>query len=80
MANCPKCDRALPTVDGEPIIVQTGLNRREGMIYSCPFCVVILSVQIDPIVIKSDIIEEVVDRVRGLLEPLRKNPRLSRMG
>jgi hypothetical protein len=68
MAECPKCGRTVRTVKGEPVPVDGGPGHHwNGLAYTCPSCSAILSVSIDPISLKSDMVAEILDEVRRLL-------------
>jgi hypothetical protein len=67
MADCPKCGHPLSGVDGEHMPVFTGMQQWNGIAYSCPACNVLLSVEIDPIALKADIVAEVTAVVRRWL-------------
>ena len=52
MANtgkCPKCEKKLIKVIGEPVKIESGKEKVKGVYYLCPHCKSILSVQIDPL-------------------------------
>lgn len=58
---CPKCDKLLSYVNIEDIDVKVGLQIQwRGISYICPFCRSVLNIQIDPIAIKTDTVNEVV--------------------
>jgi hypothetical protein len=60
---CPKCERAIAKVDHEPVIVGSyPKNEWNGISYICPHCRTVLSVQIDPISIYSDIMQAINKR------------------
>lgn len=68
MANCPKCGRTARTVNAENVSVDGGPSHRwVGVAYTCQSCSAILSVAIDPIAVKDEIVLEVLDEVRRLL-------------
>jgi hypothetical protein len=61
----PKCNYVPTTVNAEPVmIVGDGGQRWVGVAHVCPNCNVILSVGIDLIALKSDIVSEVIDALR----------------
>lgn len=52
---CPKCDKIITNVNlGNVFASVPGGTKWKAISYLCPFCSVILSVQIDPIAIKTD--------------------------
>ena len=55
-AICPKCDRPVPKVSIVPLHATSGPGQDtwKGVAYTCPHCSVILSIQIDPIAIRTD--------------------------
>lgn len=65
---CPKCERTITNVKIETVSVSVGFTPEwEGISYVCPFCSAILSVQIDPIALKTDIIDGVVKELKGYM-------------
>ena len=67
---CPHCNVQLSYVNLQTCDVHVaGHNRWVGSSYICPACQAILSVSIDPIALKTDIIEKVVEEVKRLLRP-----------
>ncbi len=65
MASCSGCKNPLSCVRGEHITVQTATKNWNGIAYVCPSCDAVISVEIDPIALKSDIVmTEVVGRLR----------------
>ena len=68
MSKCPKCEKALIYVNLNGIDIHVGgKSRWHGSTYSCPACLSILSVSIDPISLKSDIIDGVASELKKLL-------------
>lgn len=64
MAKCPKCERAIFTARLSAISIPSGTTTWVGVAYSCPSCDVVLSVGIDPIALKTDIVDEVLSGLR----------------
>ena len=64
---CPHCNALLNNVNIKDVNVRAGINRNEwrGIAYICPFCQKILSVAIDPIAIKTDIVDDLFGRLQG---------------
>jgi hypothetical protein len=63
---CPKCEKLLSTVNCSGIDVKVALGTTwKGISHICPFCNTILSVQIDPIAIKTDIVNDLFKKLRG---------------
>jgi hypothetical protein len=50
LGKCPKCDKEMPYINGGTIKIKRQQHPKpyRGVVYSCPNCSVILSVQIDP--------------------------------
>jgi hypothetical protein len=65
MALCPKCDAPIHHARLENMTINAPEEQFVGVSYSCPVCHHILSVSIDPIAIKADIVDEIVERLRG---------------
>ena len=69
LSKCPKCEQHISSYDIKDI--EGNVNKVptwRSVAYVCPFeeCQTILSVAIDPIALKSDIIEEVVKKLKGI--------------
>lgn len=59
LGKCPKCENVILYVNLEAIDVRfSGQSKWKGVSYCCPRCNTVLSVAIDPIAIKSDIVRE----------------------
>ena len=60
---CPKCEKVLNSVKIEKIDVSLNLQPKWlGVSYVCPNCSTILSVGIDPIALKTDLVKELRSR------------------
>ena len=68
---CPKCERAVSSVviDGVSASEFLGSSSWKGISYLCPHCKTILGVQIDPIAVKTDTVNAVVEI---LMQKLRR--------
>jgi hypothetical protein len=64
MAKCPKCERTLSYVNAEKVSIKSGRASWKGIAYCCPSCHTAISVTIDQIALKSDIVGEVVRQLR----------------
>ena len=63
---CPKCDQFMNHVNLEYIDVNVALKSQwKGVSYLCPYCSCILSVGIDPIAIKADIVGEISRKLQA---------------
>lgn len=63
---CAKCEKLINHVTANSVDVNVLLGTTlKGISYSCPFCHTVLSVQIDPIAIKTDIVNELFKKLRG---------------
>jgi hypothetical protein len=60
MGTCPKCEATVTTVQIGDVSVRAGPKSWRGIKYYCPSCGCVLSVAIDPIAIKADIVEEIL--------------------
>jgi len=64
---CPKCESTIRKVKIEDVDVYVGMqNAWRGISYICHSCNSVLSVQIDPVALKADIIQGVFNKIRGL--------------
>jgi hypothetical protein len=62
---CPKCEGTIGFVNIEHVNVREGLqNKWHGVSLICPHCRTVLGVSIDPIALKSDIVEEILQGLR----------------
>ena len=61
MNKCPKCDATILNIK----VGNVDVNGLKGIAHCCPFCGVIISVQIDPMALKADIVDEVTKKLRG---------------
>ena len=58
---CPNCDKTLTNVNIEDVTISVGFTpTSKGVSYVCPDCHSILSVQIDPVALKAEIIDAVI--------------------
>jgi hypothetical protein len=63
---CPKCERLTPALNIEPVdIREAGRSAWKGVTLSCPFCHAIMGASIDPIAIKTDIVNAVIGALKG---------------
>jgi hypothetical protein len=56
-AKCPKCEGALRRVVVESITLDQDETSLKGATYSCPHCGTCLNVSIDPLALKTEIVE-----------------------
>ena len=65
MGTCPKCGNTVTNVRIEDVDVIPGpYDRWRGIKYVCPSCDCVLSVAIDPVALKTDVVEEILDILR----------------
>ncbi len=65
MGKCPKCGKLVTWVNTMSADAKAGARTWRGVLYCCPFCSTVLGVQIDPVALKADIVDEVVKKLRG---------------
>ncbi len=63
---CPKCENTVLYVNAENVEIRTGAGGEtwNGISYKCPLCETILSVSIDPVALKTDILSDVLRGIR----------------
>ena len=62
---CPKCQKVISCVKIEGVDVKEGFESRwRGVSYYCPHCYTILSVQIDPIAVQTDTVDDIVEKLK----------------
>ena len=66
---CPKCGNLVETVNSSPVTIQVGDSSFKGATYQCAnwVCQAVLGCELDPIVLKHDIVNQVVAQVKALL-------------
>lgn len=64
---CPKCEKVVTraTIADVPAKAFMGRMQWNAISFSCPHCSTILGIQIDPIAIKTDLIDELMRKLRG---------------
>jgi len=68
MALCPHCEsRITDVVIQDATIAGFGSPQWHGITYACPNCQKVLSVAIDPVALKNDVVHEFVDAVQTIL-------------
>lgn len=62
---CPKCEEIVSSVRIEDIDINLGpAIDWQGVSYCCPSCDTVLGVQLDPVALKTDIINVLVEELR----------------
>lgn len=56
----PKCENLLGSVEISDVNVVAGMNSWNGISFNCPFCHSILSVDIDPVALKTDTVNAIL--------------------
>jgi hypothetical protein len=64
MAKCPKCEKTFSNVRCEHVDVNASGGDWHGVAYSCPWCQSALGVEIDPIALKTDIVNQLMQALR----------------
>jgi hypothetical protein len=67
MAKCPKCDSMFSSANLEPIQLNQPRQKWKGVAYNCPSCATAISISIDPLAIRNEIITDVVAEIKKLL-------------
>jgi len=62
---CPHCGKLVTSLRGNALEATINVKSWKAVTYSCPACHSILSCQIDPVALKTDIINGVVKKLRG---------------
>lgn len=66
MGKCPKCQNSITSVKTEDITMDVGFQPTwQGFSHLCPRCNTVLSVEINPLLVKDDIVNEVVKKLKG---------------
>ena len=62
---CPKCGKALAEVQIEPLDIKRGTRTAyHGVSFSCPSCHTVLSTGIDPVVLKVEILKQLLEDLK----------------
>lgn len=62
---CPKCETATTAVQIESVDIREGPNKAWlGIMLLCPSCRTILGISIDPVALKTEIIDSVTEAIR----------------
>jgi len=64
MSKCPKCEQSLTEIRVEEVTLNAGRKVWNGVTYFCPHCYTVLSVELDPIALKADIVKQVLHELR----------------
>lgn len=62
--NCPKCDVAVKSVNLREIAIKAPGANWVGVSYQCSHCDAVLSVGIDPVALKNDLVDQIVEALR----------------
>lgn len=67
LSSCPVCKGVVSHVNGDGVEINMGYDKKtwNGVLYKCPHCNTVLGCQIDPIAIKSDIVDELFKRLKA---------------
>lgn len=61
---CPHCKTALMRATASKIEIQSGGAKFLGVSYSCPSCSAVLSVELDPLALKADLVSELKKEIQ----------------
>jgi hypothetical protein len=70
MSKCPKCDGFITQVQLAEVNIPAGTKAWKGVSYSCPLCQCLLSVGIDPVALKTDMVYEVSQEIKKLQQEI----------
>jgi len=66
MKKCPKCEKIITSVTIDDVNgCVLSMPTWKTISYQCPYCNTVLGVQIDPVAIKTDIVNEIVKALKG---------------
>lgn len=65
-SKCPKCEKVLVGLNLESCVasVPFGGGQYNAIMLSCPYCSAVVSAQIDPIALRTDIVNMVVNKLK----------------
>lgn len=67
MANCPKCEKPITSVQASPVEVRTGTfhyTTFKGIAYTCPNCDSVLSVTLDQMTLMTETVDRIISALR----------------
>jgi len=65
MANCPKCNKPFFMLNAQALKTQVQFGHElSSLAYTCPSCHAVLSVGIDPVRLKAEIVSELFQRLK----------------
>jgi hypothetical protein len=72
MVKCPKCEAFLLDVNIDAVTARNAASGQafKALAYSCPACSGFLSVAIDPVALKSDIVQSIALAINDLKQRL----------
>ena len=71
MVKCPHCDQAILSVEAQDIDITVQLRPQwQGLVYVCPRCHKVLSVGVNPMILRSETVNQTVSRIAQLLDGL----------
>jgi hypothetical protein len=63
---CPKCNAKLSNVNAEDVSIDMNFERKwRGLSFSCPSCHAVLSVQLNPILLREELLTEIATLLRN---------------
>lgn len=62
---CPKCDQLVTSLTGSTIKMTIDETIFSAVTLNCPLCLTVLGAQIDPIAVKADTVDEVIDGLKS---------------
>ena len=70
LPKCPACKQIVAFVRSSVVEVRgaAGTTAGHGVAYACPLCNALISVGIDPVALKADVVAEVLDPVRKMVQ------------
>ena len=70
LPKCPGCKQVVSFVRSSVLDVRgsAGNSTVHGIGYACPLCNTLISVGIDPVALKADVVAEVLDTVRKMVQ------------
>ncbi len=60
ISKCPKCEKSITYIRVENVDLNAGSQSWHGVSYYCPHCHVVLGVELDPVALKADIVNEIL--------------------
>jgi hypothetical protein len=61
---CPKCEKALTSAKVGDIDLAAPRVKMAGLVFTCPYCSSVLGVQVNPLILRDETANQVIEALR----------------